>query len=101
MPHIAAGEFSRQLATRPPLFCSEWSPCSALVRIHGSENLIQLDGGETRGVVGQAIRDDQLALVEERAARVNDVRHITFSFVLVGLEQGLAKTADNLAGIVA
>ena len=39
--------------------------------------------------------------MEQRAASIDDVGHIAFPFVLVRLEQGLAKTADHLAGIVA
>src|SRR6266849_2053389 len=69
--------------------------------LHASQNLIEWNGSEARGVIGQAIRDDQLALVEESAASINDVGKISFPFVLIRLEQGLAKTADNLAGIIA
>ena len=69
--------------------------------MHGSQHLIERDGSETGGVIGQTIRDDQLAVVDESAAGINDVGHVTFAFVLVGLEQGFAKAADHFAGIVA
>ena len=85
-------------ATGQPLFCEKLPQCSLVVGLNGSQNLIESDGSETLGVIGQAIRDDQLALVEESAASINDVGHISFPFVLINLEQGLAKTAENLAG---
>ncbi len=39
--------------------------------------------------------------MEQSAASINNVGHISFPFVLIGLEQGLAEPADDLAGIIA
>src|SRR6266849_754053 len=54
--------------------------------IHGSQHLIEWDGRESGGVIGHTIRNDQFAVVEESAARINDVGHVAFPFVLVRFE---------------
>src|SRR5580698_1174778 len=69
--------------------------------LHGRQHLTERYSRETRGVVSQTVRDNQFALVEQSAASVNNVGHVAFPFVLVGLEQRLAKAADHFAGIVA
>ena len=52
-------------------------------------------------MIGQAIGDDQLALMNQSAAGINDIGHVAFALVLIRLQQRLAKAADHLAGIVA
>src|SRR5436853_6411954 len=69
--------------------------------MHGSQHLIEWDGSETRGVIGKTIRNDQFAVVEESATRINDVGDVAFSFVFIGLEQRFAEAADHFAGIIA
>jgi hypothetical protein len=54
--------------------------------IHGSQHVLKRDGRKTSGVIGQAIRNDQLAIMDESAARINDIGHIAFPLVLIGLE---------------
>src|ERR1700693_429377 len=72
-----------------------------LVLLHGSQNLIEWNGRETGGVIGQSIRDDQFAVVQESATCINDVRHVALPFVFIGLQQRFAEAADDLAGIIA
>src|SRR5713101_1656188 len=69
--------------------------------MHGSQHLIEWNGSDARGVIGQTIRNDELAVVEERAARINDVGHVAFPFVVVGCEQRFAEAADYFGGIIA
>jgi hypothetical protein len=69
--------------------------------LHGSEHLIEWDGSEPSGVIGQSIRNDQLALVEESSARINDVRYVTFPLGLAGFEQGFLEATDHFSRIVA
>src|SRR5258708_31474413 len=69
--------------------------------MHGSQRVIEWDGRETGGVIGHTIRNDQFAVVEESAARINDVGHVAFPFVLVGFEQRLAEATDHFGRIIA
>src|ERR1700691_5510879 len=69
--------------------------------IQGSQHFREWGGHETCGVVGQTIGNNQIAVVDQSAAGINDIWHIAFTLVLVGHEQGLAKVADHLGGIVA
>src|SRR5260370_16780278 len=101
MRHIAAGEFAKRPATERLFFCGELPCCSAVAGWHRGEHFREWDGTEPGGVIGYAIWDDQHAVVEESPTCINAVGHIAFPFVLVRLEQGLAKAADHLSGIVA
>src|SRR5216683_2553919 len=69
--------------------------------MHSSQHLIKWDGSETGGVIGQTIGNDQLAVVEESATRINDVGHVAFPFALVGFEQGFTEAADHFSKIIA
>ena len=69
--------------------------------MHSSQHLIKWDGSETGGVIGQTIGNDQLAVVEESATRINDVGHVAFPFALVGFEQGFAEAANHFSKIIA
>jgi hypothetical protein len=69
--------------------------------MYGSQHLIKWDGSETGGVIGQTIGNDQLAVVEESATRINDVGHVAFPFALFGFEQGFAEAADHFSKIIA
>src|SRR5271166_3668898 len=72
-----------------------------LFRMHGGQNFGERNGSETRGVIRQTVRNDQFIPMHQRAAGVDDVRHISFALILVRLEQGLWQTANHFAGIVA
>ncbi len=50
--------------------------------LHGRQHLGERDGCEAGGVIGQAVRDDQLAAVDQGAAGIDDVGHVTFTLVL-------------------
>src|SRR5260370_27822006 len=101
MRHIAAGEFAKRPATERLFFCGELPCCSAVAGLHRGEHFMEWDGSEPGGVIGYAIWDDQHAVVEESPTCINDAGHIALPFVLLRLEQGLAKAADHLSGIVA
>ncbi len=47
------------------------------------QHLIERDGRETRGVIGQTVGNDQFAVVDQRAAGIHDIGHVAFPFVLV------------------
>src|ERR1700737_5620467 len=95
MRHIAAEEFSRPPATGWPRVCPEFS-----FRLHGCQNVSERDGCETRSVIGEAVRGYQLTVVDESAARIDNVRYVTPTLIFIGFQQRLAKTPDDLAGIV-
>ncbi len=57
-----------------------------LYRLHGGQDFGQGHGGEAGGVIGEAVGDDQLALVEEEAAGVDDVRHVALPLRCIRLE---------------
>ena len=69
--------------------------------LHGCQYLIEWNGSEAGGVIGQTIRNDQFAVMEESTAGINDVGYVTFAFALVGFKQGFAETADHFRGIIA
>src|SRR5579872_2793626 len=58
---------------------------TVMVLLHSTQHLIERYCCETCGVIGQAIGDYQLAPVQQSAARINDVGHVPFPFVLVRL----------------
>jgi len=48
--------------------------------LHSGQHFIELDRGETGGVIGHSVRDEQLAVVEQRTTRIGNVGHIPFPF---------------------
>src|SRR5512142_1027883 len=52
-------------------------------------------------MISQTVRNDQAPVVEQGAAGINDVWHVTFALVFVRLDQRLAETADHLARVLA
>src|SRR5581483_3059882 len=68
--------------------------------MHGSQQLAKWDGREARGVIGQTVRDDQFAVVDQSATGVNDVRHVAFAFVFIWFEQRFVEAADHFGGII-
>src|SRR6516164_3777865 len=69
--------------------------------MHGRQDLSERDGSETSSVIGHSIRNDQFIVVDESATGINNIRHVTFAFALVGFDQGFPQSSDNLARIVA
>ena len=55
-----------------------------LFLVHGSQHLIQWNGGETGGVIGQTVGNDQLAVMEESATCINDIGHVALTLALAG-----------------
>lgn len=51
-------------------------------------------------MIGKSIRDDQLALVNDGSASVDNIRNVSLPFVFVGRQQRFAKTADDFAWII-
>ena len=52
-------------------------------------------------MIGHSIRDDQFIVVDESATGINNIRHVTFAFALVGFDQGFPQSSDNFARIIA
>src|SRR5215510_14813901 len=51
-------------------------------------------------MIGQSVRDDQLPVVDDRPAGVDDVGHVAFTFILVGHQDGLIEPANLYGRIV-
>jgi hypothetical protein len=68
--------------------------------VHRRQYLAQRRRCETGGMIGKRIRDDQFAVVNDGAASIHNIRHVTFPFVFVRWEQRFAETADHFARIV-
>ena len=47
--------------------------------VHGGQYFLKRHGSEAGGVIGQTIAYDQFACVEESAACINDIGHVTFT----------------------
>ena len=69
--------------------------------LHGSQHFIEGSRGETGGVIGHGIRNDQFAMVHESTAGINDIRYVPLTLALIRLEQGFTQAADHFGGIVA
>src|SRR4030095_10348178 len=63
--------------------------------LHRAQELVQRHGGEAGGVVAHRIGDDELPPVQERAAGVHHVRHVTFALRFVRREQRLAANGGD------
>src|ERR1035438_5789367 len=72
-------------------------PCS----IHRAQQVSQRDGCEPRGLIGQSIRNNQFAVVQQGAASIDDIGHVAFTLVLIRLEQWLAKPSNHFTWIIA
>ena len=66
-----------------------------------AEHLTHRNSRKACGVIGQAVRDDQFAVMEQSAAGVNDIGHVAFPLILVGLKQRFTEAADYFARIIA
>src|SRR5262245_11928212 len=71
-----------------------------ILLLHSSQHVIEWNGCETGGVIGQTIRNDQFAVVQESATCINDIGHVAFTLVLVGRKQGLVEAADHFGGVM-
>ncbi len=69
--------------------------------VHGSQHFSEGCRGETGGVIGHGIGNDQFAVVHESTAGINDIRNVPLTLALIRLEQGFTQAADHFAGIVA
>ena len=63
--------------------------------VRRAEELGERHRRDARMAVGHCIRDDQVIAVEQRAARVHDVRDVAVALVCVGHQQRLAQRADD------
>src|ERR1035438_135805 len=88
-------------ATGQTLFCWGESRWYKGFLLHSIEYLSERDCGETRGVIGQTIGNDQFALVEQSAARIDNIGHVACPLVLVRLKQRFAETANHFGWIIA
>ena len=53
---------------------------SVIFLLHGGQHFIQRDTGETGGIVGHPVRDEQVIVVEQRTTRIDNVWHVPFPF---------------------
>ena len=68
--------------------------------LDGSQHFIEGSRGETCGVIGHGIGNDQFATVHESTAGINDIRNVPLTLGLIRLEQGFTQAADHFAGLV-
>ena len=59
-------------------------------RIHCGQHIAQRKRGEGGAAIGRCVGNDELSAVDQAAAGVNDVGHVAFPLVFVGLDQGFA-----------
>ena len=64
------------------------------------KHFIQSHRGESRCVIGHGVRDDELALMDEATAGIDDIGDVAFALVLVGLDDRFAG-AGELRRIIA
>src|SRR4051812_49218414 len=62
--------------------------------LHVLQQAIDGDGRERARVVGHCVGDDELAVVDEAAAAIDDVWDVAFSFVFIWGQQRLLQPAD-------
>src|SRR6185437_15481232 len=58
------------------------------------------DDGDPHGAVGHSVRQNEVAPVEHRAARIDDVRDVALALRALGAEERLAQLADDPLRIV-
>ena len=51
-------------ATGSPLFYREFSSCGTILLTHGSQHICEWDCRESSRVIGQAVRDNQFAIIQ-------------------------------------
>jgi hypothetical protein len=54
--------------------------------LHGRKDFVDAEDGEIGGVIGHGVRNNQVAAMDKRPARVDDIRHVAFTFVFGRLE---------------
>ena len=48
---------------------------------HGSQDLVERKGGESRGIVGYPVGNHELPAMDETSARINDIGHVPVALV--------------------
>jgi EmrB/QacA subfamily drug resistance transporter len=66
----------------------------------GAEQAVEVDGGDPGPRVAAPVRQDERAVVAERAAGVDDVRHIAGALVLGGGQERFVEAAEHDGGVV-
>src|SRR5882762_8728305 len=72
----------------------------SITSLHRLQQFVERDAGEARGRVAHGIGDDEFALMQNRAAGVNHVRHVAFALGFVRGKQRFAKAANYARGVV-
>ena len=70
-----------------------------LVLVHRGQQFIQRHGGEAGGVIAHRVGDDEFASVQQRAARVHNIRDITFALSFIRGEQRFPQPPDHARGV--
>ena len=70
-----------------------------MIRRHLVQQFLYGHRGERAGRIGHGVGEDQKAAVNQRAATVDDVRHITFPLRFVGAQQRSRQPADHAGRI--
>src|SRR5688572_12833347 len=91
-----------------PLISRGWKPEGVRSRrmyrgrrlFHCGQHVAQRKRGEGGAVIGLGVGDDELSPVDQTAAGVNDVGHVAFALVFVGLDQRFAEAANDFGRIV-
>ena len=64
-----------------------------------TEKLIHGHGGETGGVVGHGIGNDEFPIMNHGTTGVNDVGNVTGTLIFIGRQQGLFQPTDEFGGV--
>ena len=72
-----------------------------IVSMNCSQHLIEGNGSETCCGIGDTIRKDQFAVMDESSARVDDIGNVACSFVLIWFEKRFAESSNHPGGIIA
>src|SRR5262245_26951793 len=84
------------MATRSRIF----SYYSIFLLFHCGQHVVQGQRGEGGGVVGHGVGDDELPAVQETAAGIDHIGHVTLALIFVRLDEWLAHAADYLSRIL-
>ena len=67
----------------PSCYQAGATPVTVLGRwlFHGSQDLVERKGGESRGIVGYPVGNHELPAMDETSARINDIGHVPVALV--------------------
>ena len=73
---------------------------SLLVRVEPGQELRNRESGNSAPLIGDAIGNNQRALVNHVAAAIDHVGYVPIPFMFIGYQYRIIEAADNLRGVV-